>query len=68
MIQSGKVKNVVIFLVLFIMILTINPGNLKTRFVLISFAQETGETGETEEIVETEEAQETPVTEEAADT
>lgn len=62
------VKNVVIFLILFIMILTLNLGNLKTGFVLISFAQETGDTGEAGEIVETGEAQETPVTEEAVDT
>ncbi len=62
MTQSGKVKNVVIFLISFIMILTLNPGNLKTGSVLISFAQETGETGE---IFQTEEAQETPATEEA---
>lgn len=59
------VKNVVIFLILFIMILTLNLGNLKTGFVLISFAQETRETGE---IFGREEAQETPATEEAVDT
>jgi len=62
MIQSRKVKNVVIFLTLFIMILTLNLGNLKIRFVLISFAQEMGETGEMVE------AQETPAIEEAVDT
>ena len=68
MIQSEKVKNVGIFLILFIMILTLNLGNLNTRFSLVSFAQETGETGETDETgetVEAVEAQETPVTEEA---
>ena len=48
MIQSGKVKNVVIFLIIFILLLGLNLGNLKTGFVLISFAQETGETGEAE--------------------
>ena len=63
-----KVKNVVIFLIIFMLLLGLNLGNLKTGFVLISFAQETGETGEAGEIVETQEAQETPVTEEAVDT
>ena len=48
MIQSGKAKNVVIFLIIFILLLGLNLGNLKTGFVLISFAQETGETGEAE--------------------
>ncbi|MBA7541271.1 LPS-assembly protein LptD [subsurface metagenome] len=57
------VKNATIFLILFIMILMLNPGNLKTGFILISFAQETGETGET---IEIEEAQETPANEETA--
>jgi len=65
MTQSEKVKNVVIFLILFLMILTLSIGNLETRFVLISFAQETGETGE---IFETEEAQKTPATEEIVET
>lgn len=62
------VKNVVIFFVIFILILGINLGNLNSGFILISFAQETGDTGEAGEIVETGEAQETPVTEEAVDT
>ena len=48
MIQSGKVKKVVIFLIIFILLLGLNLGNLKTGFVLISFAQETEETGEAE--------------------
>lgn len=65
MAQSGKVKNVVIFLILFILLLGINLGGLNFGFPLLSFAQETGETGETGE---TEETQETPVTEEAIDT
>ncbi len=62
------VKNVVIFLVLFIMILTLNLGNINIGFTLVSFAQETGGTGEPGETVEAQEAQETPVTEEAVDT
>lgn len=65
MAQSGKVKNVVIFLILFILLLGINLGGLNFGFPLLSFAQETGETGETGE---TEETQETPVTEKAVDT
>jgi len=65
MIQNGKLKNAGIFLILFIMILTLNMGNLKTGFALISFAQEIEQTGET---VGIEEAQETPATEEAVDT
>jgi len=65
MIQNGKLKNAGIFLILFIMILTLNMGSLKTGFVLISFAQETEQTGET---VGIEETQETPATEEAVDT
>ncbi|TFG90544.1 MAG: LPS-assembly protein LptD, partial [Candidatus Atribacteria bacterium] len=57
-----KIKNVVFFLVIFILIFGINWGSLDSEFILLSFAQETGEMGET---VETEEAQETPATEEA---
>ncbi|MBA7498621.1 LPS-assembly protein LptD [subsurface metagenome] len=57
MIQSGKVKKVVIFLIIFILLLGLNLGNLKTGIVLVSFAQETGETGETGEIVEAAEAE-----------
>jgi len=64
MIQSGKAKNVVFFLAIFILILGINLGVLNSGFTLLSFAQETGETGETGETVEIEEAQETPATEE----
>ena len=62
------VKNVGIFLAIFILILGINLGGLSPGFVLISFAQETGETGETGETVEKEDTQETPVTEEAVET
>jgi len=49
MVQSGKIKNVGIFLILFILILGINWGSLNSEFILLSFAQETGETGEGEE-------------------
>lgn len=64
MAQSGKVKNVVIFLVIFTLILGLNLGGLNFGFTLLSFAQETEGTGETGETVEIEEAQETPATEE----
>lgn len=64
MAQSGKVKNVGIFLVIFTLILGINLGALNFGFTLLSFAQETEGTGETGETVEIEEAQETPATEE----
>ncbi len=66
MIQSGKVKNIVTFLVIFTLILGINLGGLNFRFTILSFAQETGEAGETGETVEIGEAQETPTTEESA--
>ncbi len=49
------VKNAAIFLILFTMILTLNLGNLKTGFVLISFAQETPTSEETVGVEETEE-------------
>lgn len=62
MAQSGKVKNVVIFLVISILLLGLNLGNLNKGFTLVSFAQETGET------VEAEEAQETTATDEAVET
>jgi len=64
MAQSGKVKNVGIFLVIFTLFLGINLGGLNFGFTLLSFAQETEGTGETGETVEIEEAQETPATEE----
>ncbi|MBA7642809.1 LPS-assembly protein LptD [subsurface metagenome] len=60
-----KVKNVGIFLAIFILILGINLGGLNFGFTLLSFAQETGETGET---VDTEDTQETLATEETVDT
>jgi len=41
MMQSGKVKNVVIFLAIFILILGLNPGSINNGFTLMSFAQET---------------------------
>ena len=65
MIQSGKVKNIGIFLAIFILIFGINLGVLNSRFTLLSFAQEMGETGDTGEVGEAQEVQETPVTEEA---
>jgi len=46
MIQSGKVKKVVIFLIIFILLLGLNLGVLNSGFTLLSFAQETGETEE----------------------
>ena len=64
MAQSGKVKNIGIFLVIFTLFLGINLGGLNFGFTLLSFAQETEGTGETGETVEIEEAQETPATEE----
>ncbi|MGB6370607.1 MAG: hypothetical protein WBF68_06200 [Atribacterota bacterium] len=54
MIQSGKVKKVVIFLIIFILLLGLNLGVLNSGFTLLSFAQETGETEEAAE-AETEE-------------
>ncbi len=69
MIQSEKAKKVVFFLVIFTLILGINLGSLNFGFTLLSFAQETGEMGETgDKILETEEGQKTPATEEAIDT
>lgn len=59
------VKNVVIFLVIFTLLLGLNLGVLNSRFTLMSFAQETGETGEIGETVAIDNTQETPATEEA---
>jgi len=56
------VKNVGIFLVIFILLLGLNLGNLNNGFTIVSFAQETGET------VEVQEVQETPATEETIGT
>jgi len=68
MIQSGKVKNLGIFLVIFALILGLYSGILNTNFTMASFAQETGEMEETGETVETAEtAQETPSTEDTID-
>ncbi|MBU4511403.1 hypothetical protein KJ830_10205 [bacterium] len=50
MIQSGKAKNVGIFLVMFALILGLNSGTLNTSFTLVSFAQETEKTEEEAEI------------------
>jgi len=52
MIKCLKIRKVAIFLILFILILCLNPSNLNNKFILISFAQETGE------IIETIETQE----------
>lgn len=57
MAQSGKVKNVAIFLIIFILLLGLSLGNLNNGFTLLSFAQES------EETVKAEEAQETAETE-----
>jgi len=56
------VKNVVILLIIFILLLGLNLGNLNNGFTIVSFAQETGET------VEMQEVQETPATEETIGT
>ncbi|MEA1939785.1 MAG: hypothetical protein U9N03_03880, partial [Candidatus Caldatribacteriota bacterium] len=68
MIQSKTVKNVGIFIILFLMIFTLNPCNLNSGFSLITFAQETEQTGETGETAGTEETQESPVIEETGGT
>lgn len=65
MIQGGKAKNVGIFLVIFILILGMNLSVLNFGFTLMSFAQETGETGDVGETIEIEDTQETPATGEA---
>ena len=57
------VKNAGFFLTIFILILGINLGGINNGFTIMSFAQETGEMGETEGILETDEAQETLATE-----
>ena len=53
MIINLKVKNAIIFLVISILLLGLNLGNLNNGFTLVSFAQETGETAETGEAQET---------------
>ena len=62
MIKCLKIRKVAIFLILFILILCLNPSNLNNKFILISFAQETGE------IIETIETQEKPPAEETIKT
>jgi hypothetical protein len=62
MIKCLKIRKVAIFLILFILILCLNPSNLNNKFILISFAQETGE------IIETVETQEKPPAEETIKT
>ena len=62
MIKYLKIKKVAIFLILFILILCLNSGKLNNNFILVSFAQETGE------IIETIETQEKPPAEETIKT
>jgi len=62
MIKCLKIRKVTIFLILFILILCLNPSNLNNKFILVSFAQETGE------IIETIETQEKPPAEETIKT
>ena len=62
MIKCLKIRKVTIFLILFILILWLNSGKLNNNFILISFAQETGE------IIETIETQEKPPAEETIKT
>jgi len=64
MVQSGKVKNVAIFLIISTLISGINLGGLNFGLTLVSFAQETGETGGIGETVKIDNTQETPATEE----
>ena len=54
MIKCLKLRKVAIFLILFILILWLNSGKLNNNFILVSFAQESGE------IIETIETQEKP--------
>jgi hypothetical protein len=62
MIKCLKIRKVAIFLILFIFILWLNSGKLNNNFILVSFAQETGE------IIETIETQEKPPAEETIKT
>jgi hypothetical protein len=62
MIKCLKIRKVAIFLILFILILCLNPSNLNNKFILISFAQETGE------IIETIETPEKPPAEKTLET
>jgi len=65
MIINSTTKYAAIFLLIFTLTLGLNLGGLNSGFILLSFAQETGETGEGGETVEIEEAQGIPATEEA---
>ena len=68
MIKYLKIRKVAIFLILFILILGLNPTNLNNKFILISFAQETGEIIETIETPEKPPAEETIKTENIKET
>ena len=59
MIKCLKIRKVAIFLILFIFILWLNSGKLNNNFILVSFAQETGEIIETIETPEKPPAEET---------
>jgi len=50
---TKAVKNAVIFLAIFMLILTLNLGGLNFGFTMVSFAQETGETTKAQEVQET---------------
>jgi hypothetical protein len=68
MIKCLKIRKVAIFLILFILILWLNSSKLNNNFILISFAQETGEIIETIETPEKPPAEETIKTENIKET
>jgi hypothetical protein len=68
MIKCLKIRKAAIFLILFILILYLNSGKLNNNFILISFAQETGEIIETIETPEKPPAEETIKTENIKET
>jgi hypothetical protein len=68
MIKCLKIRKVAIFLILFILILCLNQSNLNNKFILISFAQETGGIIETIETPEKPPAEETIKTENIKET
>jgi hypothetical protein len=68
MIKCLKIRKVAIFLILFILILCLNPSNLNNKFILLSFAQETGEIIKTTETPEKPPAVETIKTENLKET
>jgi hypothetical protein len=68
MIKCLKIRKVAIFLILFILILCLNSGKLNNNFILISFAQETGEIIKTIETPEKPPAEETIKTENIKET